>query len=116
VNPNTRDFFVDVRQQLLEMARNPDGGDNDSGAPAAPHCSGLDTGAYIARASQLVSDADTSMSVRTLAADVRAELVWLETSATATERPGTYRARPDDVTFLLEDLISAIDCALDCDA
>jgi len=73
-------------------------------------------GAYIVRASELVSDADISMSVRTLAADVRAELVWLETGVTAIEVPRAPWSQPDDVTFTLGELIRAIDYALDCDA
>jgi len=73
-------------------------------------------GTYIVRATQLVSDAEISMSVRTLAADVRAELVWLETVMTAIEVPRAPWAQPDDGTVDLEELIRAIDYALDCDA
>lgn len=113
MNHNARDFFVDVRQQLMAVARNPDNGEK-RGVPTASHDSGLDTGAYIARASELVSHADVSTSVRTLAADVRAELIRLETGTTVPEVPGERRARRN-VTFVLEELISAIDCALECD-
>lgn len=115
MNHNARDFFVDVRQQLMEVARNPDNGGKHRGVSTASHDSGLDTGAYIARASELVSHADVSTSVRTLAADVRAELIRLETGTTVPEASGERRARRS-VTFVLEELISAIDCALECDA
>ena len=116
VSPNTRDFFVDVRQQLLEMGGNPGSRDANRGFGGESGCSRRDAGAYIVRASQLVSNADISMSVRTLAADVRAALIWFETGTTATEVPRVPWAQPDDSTFDLEELIRAIDCALDCDA
>lgn len=73
-------------------------------------------GAYIVRASQLVSDADLSMSDRTLAADVRAALVWLETGMTPIEVPHAPWSQPGDEPFDLGELIRAIDCALECDA
>ena len=116
MSPETRDFFVEVRQQLMEMTRNPGSRDTNRAAPGEPCRWRRDTGAYIVLASQLVSDAGISTSVRTLAADVRATLVRLEIRATATEVSRVPWAQPDDVTFDLEELINAIDCALECDA
>ena len=116
MSPNTRDFFIDVRQRLMEMARNPTSRDKNRTAPGQRCWSRRNIGSYIVRASQLVSDADTSMSVRTLAADVRAELIWLEAGLTGIEVPRAPWAQRDDGTFDLEELIRAIDYALDSDA
>jgi hypothetical protein len=95
------------------MARGHGREDSEGRASAGSLCCHRETACFIARASELLGAPGLSLSVRTLLADVRAEMMWLESGAAPIEPPLRDCRRCRDVAIDVEELVTAINCALD---